>query len=343
MPLALLDTFASFRHRNYRLFFLGQTISLVGSWMQAVAQGWLVLLLTDSALMLGLAGAVHTLPLLLFSFWGGATADQGDKRRLLLATNGAGLILALTLGLLVAGDWVAVWQVMVLLFGVGTALAFDIPARQSFIVELVGKTDLPNAIALNSSLFNGTRALGPALAGLLIAALGVANCFFLNAASYVAPLVCLSLIRLPARPHLDNRVRTIAGTKELFAFIARQRPELGWIMGLLAVNSVFALSYTVLMPILARDIFQAGPRGYGFLLAAKRGRSLLGGLGAGRSDPPLPAHDLFLGRSGPDAAGPVSPVLHPQLSPGPGLPLSDRFRHDHRHFHRQQSGAAPRP
>lgn len=291
MPLALLDTFASFRHRNYRLFFIGQTISLVGSWMQAVAQGWLVLLLTDSSLMLGLAGALNTLPLLLFSFWGGVVADQADKRRLLLATNSAGLVMALTLGLLIFTDLVQVWQIMVLLFGIGTAMAFDIPGRQSFIVELVGRNDLPNAIALNSSLFNGTRALGPAFAGILIASVGIANCFFLNALSYVAPLICLALLRLPPRPRPDHRLRTIAGTRELFSFISRQRPELGWIMAILAINAVFALSYTVLMPIIARDILQAGPRGYGFLMAASGVGAFFGALvlaGLIRRYPPMP-------------------------------------------------------
>ncbi len=290
MPYALLDTFASFRHRNYRLFFVGQTVSLVGSWMQAVAQGWLVLLLTDSALMLGLAGALNTLPLLLFSFWGGVLADQTDKRRLLLITNSAGLVLAFTLGMLVYLDWLAVWQIMILLFGIGTALAFDIPGRQSFIVELVGREDLPNAIALNSSLFNGTRALGPAVAGVLIASVGIANCFFLNAASYLAPLLCLSLMRLPSRPQPANRLRTIAGTKELFSFIRRQRPELGWIMGILSLNSVLALSYTVLMPLIARDILHTGPKGYGFLMAASGVGAFLGALvlaGLIRHYPPM--------------------------------------------------------
>ncbi|MGQ9919942.1 MAG: MFS transporter [Desulfobacca sp.] len=291
MPFALLDTFASFRHRNYRLFFLGQTISLVGSWMQAVAQGWLVLILTDSSLMLGLAGALHTLPLLLFSFCGGVVADQTDKRRLLLATNGAGLAMALTLGLLIFTEIVQVWQILVLLFGIGATMAFDIPGRQSFIVELVGKDDLPNAIALNSSLFNGTRALGPAFAGMLIASVGIANCFFLNALSYVAPLICLTLLRLPPRLRPQQRLRTIAGTRELFAFIARQRPELGWIMAILAVNAVFALSYTVLMPIIARDILQAGPKGYGFLMAASGVGAFCGALvlaGLIRRYPPMP-------------------------------------------------------
>jgi MFS family permease len=268
MPLALTDTFASFRHRNYRLFFLGQTISLVGSWMQSVAQGWLVLMLSNSAFILGLAGALSTLPILLFSFWGGVIADHTNKRNLLFFTNTVGLILALILGLLVFFQVVAVWQIMILIFGVGTAMAFDIPGRQSFIVELVGKTDLPNAIALNSSLFNGTRALGPAFAGLLIASVGMANCFFLNALSYLAPLICLSLMRLSYLPNSRPRPRTLEGARELLTYIYHQQPALGWLTIIMACNSVFALSYTALMPLIARDILGSGPQGFGFLMAA---------------------------------------------------------------------------
>jgi MFS family permease len=268
MPNALTETFASFRHRNYRLFFLGQTISLVGSWMQSVAQGWLVLMLSNSAFILGLAGALSTLPILLFSFWGGVIADHTDKRNLLFVTNSAGLVLALCLGLLVFYDVVAVWQIMILIFGVGSAMAFDIPGRQAFIVELVGKHDLPNAIALNSSLFNGTRALGPAFAGLLIASVGMANCFFLNSLSYMAPLICLWLMRLSHQSTPGSRPRTLEGMRELLTFIYHQQPALGWLTLIMACNSVFALSYTALMPLIARDTLGSGPEGFGFLMAA---------------------------------------------------------------------------
>lgn len=278
MPSALTETFASFRHRNYRLFFLGQTISLVGSWMQSVAQGWLVLTLSNSAVMLGLAGALSTLPILLFSFWGGVLADHTNKRNLLLGTNAAGLVLALILGLLVSLQVVAIWQIMVLILGVGTAMAFDIPGRQSFIVELVGKADLPNAIALNSSLFNGTRALGPAFAGLLIAHVGIANCFFLNALSYLAPLICLSLMRLSWQPNSSPRPRTLDGVRELLQYIYQRQPALGWLTALMAFNSVFALSYTALMPLIARDILGTGPQGFGFLMAATGVGAFLGAL-----------------------------------------------------------------
>jgi len=266
MPLGLTDTFASFRHRNYRLFFSGHAISLVGSWMQSVAQSWLVLVLTDSAFLLGLAGALGTLPILLFSFWGGVLADHTDRRRMLLATNGAALLLALIMGILVVGKWVAVWQILILIFGLGSCMAFDIPGRQSFIMELVGKDDLPNAIALNSSLFNGTRVLGPAAAGLLIASVGIANCFFLNALSYLAPLIFLSLMRLPP-PENGPRPTTLKGVGELWRHL-REQPALTCILVIMAVMSVFALSYAVLMPKIARDILGVGARGYGFLMAA---------------------------------------------------------------------------
>jgi MFS family permease len=268
MPLAITETFASFRHRNYRLFFLGQTISLVGSWMQSVAQGWLVLALSNSAFILGLAGALSTLPILLFSFWAGVIADHANKRHLLLFTNFVGLVLALLLGLLVFFKVVAIWQIMIFIFGVGTAMAFDIPGRQSFIVELVGKPDLPNAIALNSSLFNGTRTIGPAFAGLLIASVGMANCFFLNALSYVAPLICLSLMRLSPHSSSGARLRTLEGMRELLTYIYHQQPALGWLTVIMACNSVFALSYTALMPLIARDVLGSGPQGFGFLMAA---------------------------------------------------------------------------
>jgi predicted MFS family arabinose efflux permease len=173
---------------------------------------------------------------------------------------------------------VAIWQIMVLIFGVGTAMAFDIPGRQSFIVELVGRQDLPNAIALNSSLFNGTRAIGPALAGLLIASVGMANCFFLNALSYLAPLLFLCLMRLPDRPPNGPRPPLLAGIRELLTYIYRQQPALGWLTAIMASNSVFALSYGALMPLIARDILGTGPEGFGFLMAAMGLGAFLGAL-----------------------------------------------------------------
>src|SRR5512135_845598 len=192
-----LGTFKALRHRNFRLFYTGQMISLTGSWMQSVAFSWLVLVLTNSAFYLGLVGALQTLPVLLFSFLGGVVADHASKRLLMFLTQAALLFLALALGLLVDLHLIKIWDLCLIVFLSGTAMAFDIPARQAFIVDLVGRRDLPNAIALNSTLFNFTRVLGPAVGGAIIAAVGMANCFFLNAASFLAVILALMLMKLP--------------------------------------------------------------------------------------------------------------------------------------------------
>src|SRR5512135_2611081 len=192
-----LGTFKALRHRNFRLFYTGQMISLTGSWMQSIAFSWLVLVLTNSSFYLGLVGALQTLPVLLFSFLGGVVADHTSKLRLMFLTQSALLLLALALGLLVDLQLIKIWDLCIIVFLSGTVMAFDIPARQAFIVELVGKPDLPNAIALNSTLFNATRVLGPAVGGVIIAAEGMANCFYLNAASFLAVLLALVLMKLP--------------------------------------------------------------------------------------------------------------------------------------------------
>ena len=192
-----IGTFKALRHRNFQLFFTGQLISLTGSWMQSVAFSWLVLVLTNSAFYLGLVGALQTLPVLLFSLLAGAVADYASKLRLMFITQTALLLLALALGLLVDLHLVKIWDLCIIVFLSGTVMAFDIPARQAFIVQLVGKPDLPNAIALNSSLFNATRVIGPAVGGLVIGAMGMARCFYLNAASFLAVLLALALLKLP--------------------------------------------------------------------------------------------------------------------------------------------------
>ena len=191
------STFSALRHRNFRLFYTGQMISLTGSWMQSVAFSWLVLVLTNSSFYLGLVGALQTLPVLLFSFLGGVVADHTSKLRLMFLTQAALLLLALALGLLVDLELIKIWDLCIIVFLSGTVMAFDIPARQAFIVDLVGRRDLPNAIALNSTLFNFTRVLGPAVGGVIIAAVGMANCFFLNAASFLAVILALAMMRLP--------------------------------------------------------------------------------------------------------------------------------------------------
>ena len=293
MRLGQFDTFASLRHRNFRLFYGGQTISLLGSWMQSVALSWLVLVLTNSSFYLGLVSALQALPILIFSFLGGVVADQAHKQRLLYLTQGGMMALALVLGFLVISDHLNIWLLCALVFLTGTALAFDIPIRQAFIVDLVGKADLPNAIALNSTMFNGTRVVGPALAGLLIAQVGLANCFFLNALSFLAVLLALFWMELP--PHLETpRVSVKVALLELKDFV-KQNQNLKLILILMTAVSILGHSYFVLVPILARNVLGAGPRGFGVLMAMSGLGAFLGGLALARRltrHPPMPS---FLG------------------------------------------------
>lgn len=290
MDLFRFRTFTALRHRNFRLFYAGQMISLTGSWMQSVAFSWLVLVLTNSSFYLGLVGALQTLPVLLFSFLGGVVADHTSKRRLLFITQATLMLLAAALGLLVKLEIVKIWDLCLIVFLSGTAMAFDIPVRQAFIVELVGKPDLPNAIALNSTLFNATRVAGPAVGGIIIAAVGMANCFYLNAVSFLAVLLALVLMKLPPAPTVPWKP-FLRAWKELLDYLWERR-ELKLILALMTTVAVLAMPYYVLMPILARDVLGAGPRGFGLLMGASGLGAFLGGITLARRlqrRPPMPS------------------------------------------------------
>ena len=192
---ATRDTFRSLRSRNYRLYFFGQIVSVSGTWMQGVAQAWLVLQLTGSGTALGLTTGLQFLPMLLGGPWAGVLADRVDKRRLLLATQSVAALLAIVLGVLTATGVVTLWMVLVLAFAFGCVVAIDNPARQSFLLEMVGVDDVPNAVTLNSVVINAARGIGPAIGGLLIAGVGIAACFLLNGLSYIAVLVALAMMR----------------------------------------------------------------------------------------------------------------------------------------------------
>src|SRR5690349_720330 len=190
-------TFASLRHRNFRLFFGGQLVSLIGTWMQNTAQGWLVYELTGSKMLLGVVAAVGSLPMMLFSIWGGSVADRHSKRQIVLYTQTGMMLTAFVFAALVWSDLIQPWHILVLAALGGLAMAFDMPARQAFMVEMTSREDLMNAVSLNSSIVNGARVIGPSVAGLLMSRFSIGTCFFLNGLSFVAVIFGLLLMRLP--------------------------------------------------------------------------------------------------------------------------------------------------
>ncbi len=265
-------------HRNFRLFFIGQGISLVGTWMQNVGEGWLILTLTNSPFYVGLTAALSSLGVLLFSLYAGVIADRADKRRFIIFMQLAFMLEALTVAILVWTHVVAVWQVLLLATILGIASGFDIPMRQSFIVEMVGKDDLMNAIALNSSLFNGARVIGPAIAGFLIGAVGIAWCYFLNSVSYIAVIAGLLMMRLPPRPPRPQTASAWTGFREVLSYLRGDR-RLRVLMMLTAILSVFGFPYISMMPVFARDVLHRGATGYGALTSSIGVGAVIGALG----------------------------------------------------------------
>jgi MFS family permease len=269
--------FRALRHRNYRLFFSGQLISLVGTWMQSVAQSWLVYRLTGSSLLLGLVGFVGQIPVFLLAPIGGVVADRYSRHRVVIATQTSAMALAFILSALTLRGHIQVWQIMVLASLLGIVNAFDMPARQAFIVEMVVPEDLINAIALNSSMVNGARVLGPAIAGITVAAIGEGWCFFANAVSYIAVLIGLALMVVTPRP-LDRRAASgIEDIKEGFRFVARSRPIRALLL-LLGLVSLTGMPYAVLMPVFADTILHGGARALGVLMGASGVGALAGTL-----------------------------------------------------------------
>jgi MFS family permease len=259
-------TFAALRHRNFRLFWLSQLVSLTGTWMHAVAQGWLVLELTGKPFWLGAVAAANSLPVLAFSLLGGVAADRLPKRSLLVASQSVSAALALGLGLLALGGHVRVWHVLVVAFLLGTANAMDLPARQSFIVEMVGREDLLNAIALNSFTFNAARVAGPAVAGAIVAAAGTATCFLVNAASFVPVVAALALMRGLREAPRASPGSVAAHLREGLSYLVRERRFQG-LIALVAAGSFFGYPCITLLPSFARDVLGADARGYGLLMA----------------------------------------------------------------------------
>jgi MFS family permease len=276
-PRGLRAVVSSFRHRNFRLFFVGQLISLVGTWMQNVAQGWLVYDLTRSAAWLGQVSAAGSLPMLFLTLYAGVVTDRRPKRSLLVLTATGAMLLAFVLAALAYTKTVAVWHVMVLAFLLGSVNAFDMPARQAFVIEMVGREDLMNCIALNSAMFNGARIAGPAIAAQVLVITGVAGCFFVNGLSYIAVIVALLLMRLPAFVAPDQSRPALGQMREAFIYIWQQ-PMTLTIIALMVIGGLFGAPYQVLMPVYARTILKVGARGYGQLLSASGVGALLGAI-----------------------------------------------------------------
>ncbi len=271
------QTFAALRHRNFRLFFAGQLVSLTGTWMQNTAQGWLVYQLTGSKLLLGVVAAVGSAPMMLFSIWGGSVADRHPKRQIVLWTQSVMMVSALLFAALVATHQIRVWQILVLAAVGGLAMAFDMPARQAFMVEMTSREDLMNAVSLNSSIVNGARVVGPSVAGFLMAHVGMAMCFFLNGLSFVAVIAGLLMMRLPKFvPHVHSG-SALAHALEGFSYVWRHW-RMRTILILFAIVGIFGWSYSVMMPAFARELLHVDERGYGILLSANGIGALLGAL-----------------------------------------------------------------
>jgi MFS family permease len=287
-------TFSAFQYRNYRLYFWGQLVSLIGTWMTSTAQGWLVYQLTGSKALLGVVAAAGTAPMLVFSTWGGWAADRFPKRSVLVCTQTGMMILAFIFAGLVWLGLIQPWEIIVLgLFG-GVAMAFDMPARQSFVVEIASREDLMNAISLNSAMFNGARIVGPAIAGFLMAKVGIALCFFIDGVSFLAVLTGLLLMRLPAHVPSAATGGALAQSLEGFRYVWNH-VRVRTIFALFAIVGIFGWSYSVLMPAFARDVLHLGEQGYGFLLGASGVGALIGALVTATFGPGIAPRKLAFG------------------------------------------------
>src|SRR5882672_5067728 len=275
-PGRLRITFRALQHRNFQLFFGGQLISLTGTWMQTIAQSWLVYHITGSSLQLGEVGFFGQFPVFMLAPLGGMLADRTDRRRIVIGTQVSSMILAFVLAALTLSHTVQVWHLFVLSALLGVVNAIDIPARQSFLSDMVGREDLMNAIALNSSMFNGARIVGPAVAGLVVARIGEGWCFFSNGVSYIAVIIGLLLMKVQCKPR-GGELSPWESLREGFQFVNKTIPIRALLL-LLGLVSLVCMPYTVLMPIFADRILHGGAKGLGVLMGATGVGALLGAL-----------------------------------------------------------------
>jgi MFS family permease len=280
MVIAILDLSTRFRamkHRNFQLFVIGQLISLIGTWVQNTAQQWLVYRLTGSAALLGLFAFASQVPMLLLAWMGGYAGDRYNRHRAVIMTQTISMILAFVLALLTLTHIIKTWHLIVIALLVGIVNAFDVPIRQAFFVHMVGKDDLPNAIALNSSIFNGARVIGPAIAGFAIALVGEGWCFFINGLSFVAVIIALQMMTIEPTDRQGAKENPVRSFIEGFRFAMNDVPIRSALF-LLSLLSFFGLQYSVFLPIYASDILHGGARTLGLLMSAAGVGAVLGAL-----------------------------------------------------------------
>jgi len=287
LRVAARQTFSSLRIRNFRLYFTAQLISVSGTWMQTVAQAWLVLHLTGSGVDLGIVVGLQFLPMLLFGPFGGLVADRMPKRRLLFVTQTSGSVLALALGVLVVTHQVQLWQVYLLAASLGVVNLFDNPARQTFMMEMVGRDDLPNAVSLNTVVMNASRVVGPAIGGLVITVFGLGVCFFVNAASYVAVIIGLSMMHVAELHPTEPVARAKGQIRDGFRYVWGT-PGLRNTLLAVAVIGVFAYNFTVTLALLAKGTFHGGAGTYSLLTSCMAIGAVGGGLIAAHRARPTP-------------------------------------------------------
>ena len=275
------SSFPALHHRNFRLFWFGQCISLIGTWMQNIGQSWLVLELTHSALKLSMVTMMQFLPMTVFSLYAGTLVDRYSKRKVLLFTQSMFAILAVVLASITFFDVVKYWHLLILAFLLGTVNTLDVPTRQSFVIELAGKDDLTNAIALNSTVFNLGRIIGPAVAGLLIGLIGIAPCFYLNAASFIAVIFTLRMIHVPSK--ISNQIQSgsfrsiYQNIREGLSYI-NQKEIIKQPLLLLGLISTFVMNYGIIVPVFARQELNQNATGYGLLMTSMGIGSFVGSL-----------------------------------------------------------------
>jgi MFS family permease len=268
--------FSSLKVRYFRIYWLGMFVSLVGTWIQSIAQSWLVFQLTNSAFLLGVVGFLSSIPIFIFSLFGGVLADRVNKRNILIFTQTAFMLLAFLLAGLTQFKLITAQQIMFIALLNGVIMAFDAPARQSIVVELVGKEHLFNAIALNSVAFNSSRIIGPAIAGMLVSLIGMSGCFYLNGISFLAVIVALFYIKF-SKSAVRNNNSALKDLKEGLIFISRNRLIIA-LVSMVAAVSLFGIAYVILMPVFVSHVLHAGVKGLGVLMSSIGIGALIGAL-----------------------------------------------------------------